>query len=57
MVERTDAVAREVCARGLPVLALLDTHDGDRPEPPDPPLHPRHRGGAASARYAHGPWS
>lgn len=37
MVRRTDALARDMCARGLPVLVLLDTHDADRPEPPYPP--------------------
>lgn len=37
MVERTDALARAFRAKKRPVLAFLDTHEPDRPEPPYPP--------------------
>lgn len=37
MVERTAALARAFRAKKRPVLAFLDTHDADRPEPPYPP--------------------
>lgn len=34
MVERTDALARAFRAKKRPVLAFLDTHEPDKPEPP-----------------------
>lgn len=37
MVAETDALARRFLADGKPVLAFLDTHDPDKPEPPYPP--------------------
>lgn len=37
MVERTDALARTFRAKKRPVLAFLDTHEPDKPEPPYPP--------------------
>lgn len=37
MVERTDALARRAVETGWPILALLDTHDPGKPEPPYPP--------------------
>lgn len=37
MVERTDALARSFRAKKLPVLAFLDTHEPNKPEPPYPP--------------------
>ncbi|WP_233560365.1 isochorismatase family protein [Oleomonas cavernae] len=37
MVAETDRLARAFLNRGAPVLAFLDSHDADRPEPPYPP--------------------
>lgn len=37
MVERTDALARAFRAQKRAILAFLDTHEPDRPEPPYPP--------------------
>ncbi|KAL3698704.1 hypothetical protein R1sor_012780 [Riccia sorocarpa] len=37
MVNETSAVAKKFSERGLPILALLDTHEPDKPEPPYPP--------------------
>jgi nicotinamidase-related amidase len=37
MVERTDALARSFRGKKLPVLAFLDTHEPNKPEPPYPP--------------------
>jgi len=37
MVAETDRLARAFLRRGAPVLAFLDSHDADRPEPPYPP--------------------
>jgi nicotinamidase-related amidase len=37
MVEVTTALARRFRERRLPVLAFLDTHEPDKPEPPYPP--------------------
>lgn len=37
MIAETDTLARDYSARGWPILAFLDTHDPDRPEPPYPP--------------------
>ena len=37
MVKETDKLAREFSARNWPILALIDSHYPDRPEPPYPP--------------------
>jgi nicotinamidase-related amidase len=37
MVAETDRLARAFLSHGAPVLAFLDSHDADRPEPPYPP--------------------
>ena len=37
MVEETDRLARDFVARDLPIVALLDTHEPGKPEPPYPP--------------------
>ncbi|CAI5993911.1 unnamed protein product [Closterium sp. NIES-64] len=37
MVSRTSLLANDMLTRGMPVLAFLDTHEADKPEPPYPP--------------------
>ena len=37
MVSETDRLARAFSARSWPLLALLDTHEAGKPEPPYPP--------------------
>lgn len=37
MVAEADRLARAFLRQGAPVLAFLDSHDADRPEPPYPP--------------------
>jgi nicotinamidase-related amidase len=37
MVEETNRLARQFVAHGLPIVAFLDYHQADRPEPPYPP--------------------
>lgn len=37
MIALSDDLARRALAAGWPVLATLDTHEADRPEPPYPP--------------------
>ncbi|CAI7776648.1 unnamed protein product, partial [Closterium sp. NIES-54] len=37
MVSRTSSLANDMLTRGMPVLAFLDTHEADKPEPPYPP--------------------
>eukprot|EP00271_Cylindrocystis_brebissonii_P001906 TRINITY_DN12231_c0_g1_i1.p1 TRINITY_DN12231_c0_g1~~TRINITY_DN12231_c0_g1_i1.p1 ORF type:complete len:257 (+),score=41.71 TRINITY_DN12231_c0_g1_i1:331-1101(+) len=37
MVEKTNALAQEFSNRGWPILAFMDTHEKDKPEPPYPP--------------------
>ncbi len=37
MVTESNHLAKEFTARGLPVLAFLDTHEPGKPEPPYPP--------------------
>jgi nicotinamidase-related amidase len=37
MVEETNRLARLFVERGLPIVAFLDYHQADRPEPPYPP--------------------
>ncbi|MEZ5825915.1 MAG: isochorismatase family protein [Geminicoccaceae bacterium] len=37
MVRLTDSLARQFSERRWPMLAFLDTHEPDRPEPPYPP--------------------
>ena len=37
MVAETNRLAHAFTERNMPVLALLDTHDPDKPEPPYPP--------------------
>lgn len=37
MVEETNGLARLFVERGLPIVAFLDYHQADRPEPPYPP--------------------
>ncbi|GJP45598.1 hypothetical protein CLOM_g4970 [Closterium sp. NIES-68] len=37
MVSRTSSLARDMLTRGMPLLAFLDTHEAEKPEPPYPP--------------------
>jgi nicotinamidase-related amidase len=37
MIEETNRLARLFVERGLPIVAFLDYHQADRPEPPYPP--------------------
>ena len=37
MIERTSSLARRFAERKAPILALLDTHEPGKPEPPYPP--------------------
>ena len=36
MVAETNCLAQAFTAKGMPVLAFLDTHQPDKPEPPYP---------------------
>jgi nicotinamidase-related amidase len=37
MVQKTLELAEQFSIRGWPIIAFLDTHEADKPEPPYPP--------------------